>query len=173
MTTTKYYYKEVEICGEKIKAEYFTFGSNPSTNQNKALRLWDKITDSYYRIKRNLTDIYWEIRYGFQRMFRGYDSVDIFDTFSKFTDRYYKILTRYKNIKNSHPGTMSEEEWDNIINDMLLHLYYMNEYNVDKELCKNVPDNWIPRHSTVQPIMDKHKDEFFKLFSKYFYYLWD
>ncbi len=162
--------KQITIAGETIEAEYFSVNY---TSHNIPTSLWDKITTPYYIIKRKLSDTYWEIRYGFQRMFRGYDSVDVFDTFSRFTERYYKILTRYRANIHSHPGTMTEEEWENIIDEMLLHLKYMDERKVDEELCKDVPDNWLPCIKTADMIMEKHKDEFFKLFSKYFYNLWD
>ena len=68
---------------------------------------------------------------------------------------------------------MTEEEWNNIIDEMIFHLRYMDEEKVDEELCKDVPDNWIPCVPTIDMITEKHKDEFFKLFSKYFYNLWD
>ena len=41
------------------------------------------------------------------------------------------------------------------------------------ELEKNVPDDWVASYKTVNPILDKHKDAFFELFSKYFFDLWD
>ena len=56
---------------------------------------------------------------------------------------------------------------------MILHLYWMDENNVIKELEKDVPENWSLSLKTTQEIMDKHKNEFFKLFSEYFYCLWD
>jgi enoyl-[acyl-carrier-protein] reductase (NADH) len=67
----------------------------------------------------------------------------------------------------------SAEEWDNVIDEMLYHLHYMDEENVIKELEKDVPDEWNASHIVVHEIMNKHKEEFFILFSKYFYDLWD
>ena len=163
---------KVEINGEEIQAEYSEI-HHECNLLNKSLNLWDKITMPFYRIKNKLRDVYWEIRYGFQRMFKGYDYVDTFETFAKFTERYYKILTEYKKHHNSHPSNFTEEEWDNIIDDMLRHLYYMDEENVEKELSKDVPDNWVVSSKTTYEIMEKHKNEFFKLFSEYFYNIWD
>ena len=163
---------KVEIDGEEIQAEHLEF-KHDFDSLNKSFNLWDKITIPFYRIKNKLRDVYWEIRYGFQRMFKGYDYVDTFETFAKFTERYYKILMEYKKHHNSHPSNFTEEEWDNIIDDMLRHLYYMDEENVEKELSKNVPENWTVGSKTTYEIMEKHKNEFFKLFSEYFYNLWD
>ena len=106
-------------------------------------------------------------------MFKGYDYVDTFETFSKFIDRYSKILKEYKENLHGHPGYMAEEEWNAILDQMIFHLYYMDEDNVDKELYKDVPDNWIVTWDTTSDILEKHKNEFFKLFSEHFYDLWD
>jgi hypothetical protein len=106
-------------------------------------------------------------------MFKDYDVTDIFSIHSKFVERYSKILVDYKNSLHGHPINLTQEEWEVIIGDMIKHLYYMDEENVEKELSKGVPENWTPSCKTVGEIMDKHKDEFFKLFSEYFYNLWD
>jgi hypothetical protein len=68
---------------------------------------------------------------------------------------------------------MTVEEWDAVIDEMLYHLKYMDEETVTEELEKNVPEDWSASYRTVNPILEKHKDAFFKLFSKYFYDLWD
>ena len=71
-----------------------------------------------------------------------------------------------------HPGFMTEKEWDSILDKMIYHLYYMDECNIDNEIMKQVPDNWIPTLRCTNEIMEKHKGEFFKLFSEYFYHLY-
>lgn len=128
---------------------------------------------SIWKTKFWLKDTYWTVRYGLQRMFKGYDSVDIFDTFSSFIKRYHKILTEIKKNHYTHPFEMSDEEWNNIIDEMIYHLYYMNEHNVNKELMEDKPEDWTPCYNTTYEIVNKHKDEFFNLFSKYFFDLWD
>lgn len=161
-------------------AEYFIFDHSdwwPSkeikTFKDKLEKLWDIITTPYYKAKWKIRDAYWEVRYGFQRMFKGYDSVDTFEIFSKFIDRYTKILTEYRKTHVGYVYDLTEEKWDEIIDEMIYHLYYMDEWHVIEELEKDVPDNWSASAKTVSKIMDKHKDEFFKLFSEYFYSLWD
>ena len=138
-------------------------------------KIWDIITTPFWRMKHKIRDAYWEVRYGFQRMFKGYDSVDTFETFAKFIDRYTKILTEYRKKHWGIPLEFVdlEEEWDNVIDEMLYHLHYMDEETVVDELEKDVPDDWSISHITVHEILNKHKDAFFELFSKYFYDLWD
>lgn len=141
--------------------------------KDRLYELWVDIILPLRRLKGKIDNIYWQVRYGFQRMFRGYDSVDCFDISAKFIERYYKILTQYRKNHWGYPYKLSIDEWDNIIDEMIYHLYYMNEENVEKELCKNMPENWHPSLITTNEIMDKHKDAFFELFSKYFFDLWD
>lgn len=170
---TIYHKKEITIAGETITAEYFETNLDFKVERNRLSVLWYNITLPFYRFKHKIRDIYWEIRYGFQRMFKGYDYVDTFGLCDKFIDRYYKILTEYKKNLHGHPAHMTEEEWNNIIDQMLFHLYYMDEDHIDEELGKDVPDSWIPTWKTTGEIMEHHKNEFFKLFSEHFYDLWD
>lgn len=165
---------------DTIEATYTTFDHSDwfKTKEIKTLKdvlekIWDVITTPYYKVKWHVREVYWEIRYGFQRMFKGYDSVDTFETFAKFIERYTKILTEYRNTHIGYVGTMTEEEWDGIIDEMIYHLKYMDEETVTEELEKDVPDDWSVSAITVYEVMDKHKDAFFKLFSEYFYNLWD
>lgn len=161
---------EAQVGKDTIEAKYFKSSFNFTPIKWST---WDKITIPFYRAGRIIRDTYWNIRYGFQRMFKGYDSVDIFDTFAKFIERYTKILTELKKCRCSYPCDMTEEEWDNIIDEMLYHLHYMDEENIIEELEKSIPEGWIPSWETTGKIMDEHKEKFFELFSKYFYNLWD
>lgn len=172
----KFHTKEIEIGGEIFQVEYREYSDNfeyEDSIENKMLEKLNEITSLYYRFKIKIESIYWNIYHGFERMFKGYDSIDTFEIFSKFIERYSKILREYRKNHLGYVGTMSAEEWDDIIDDMLYHLYFMDENNVEKELCKDVPESWIPSYQVVQEIMSGHKDRFFELFSKYFYFLWD
>lgn len=143
------------------------------TFKDKLDKFWDVITTPYYKAKWKIDRVYWNCRYGFERMFKGYDSVDTFEIFAKFIERYTKILTEYRKTHVGYVGTMTEEEWDGIIDEMLYHLKYMDEETVTEELEKDVPDDWSASAIIVYEVMDKHKDAFFKLFSEYFFNLWD
>lgn len=175
------YYATVKVGKDTIEnAEFVTFNVDLANRPKRIKMHKDSIGDLWWNIKRpfrifksKCSKIYWEVRYGFQRMFKGYDSVDCFETFAKFTERYSKILTQYKNTHWGYPYKVSSDEWDNIIDEMIYHLHYMNQDNVENELCKDMPENLTPTFKTVDDIMNKHKDEFFNLFSKYFFDLWD
>ncbi len=158
-------------------AEYFVFEhtivKRDKTFKDKLEDFWDAITTPYYVVRRWVRRAYWECRYGFQRMFRGYDCVDTFEIYDRFIERYTKVLTELRNKHDGYPCNLSEEKWDEILDEMIYHLYYMKEPNVIEELERDVPEDWSPSFRTVGEIMDRHKNEFFKLFSEYFYNLWD
>lgn len=175
------HYTTAQVGKDTIEnAEYidmnFSLSDRPQrkkTFKDKWYDLWYNIVSPFRKLGWKIEKLYWKSRYGCERMFKGYDSVDCFETFSRFTERYYKIFTEYKKNHHGYPCNLSENEWEDILDEMIYHLYYMCEENVNKELSKNVPEGWIPTWKTSEEIMNKHKDEFFKLFSKYFYFLWD
>lgn len=179
--STRNEHKAIATVGkDTIEAEYFTFDHSDwlpkkeiKTFKDVLEKIWDVITTPYYKAKWWIRETYWEIRYGFQRMFRGYDYVDTFETFAKFTERYGKILKRLRANHCGHPYELTEEKWDEILDEMIYHLKYMDEETVVQELERDVPDDWSASYKTVSAIMDKHKDAFFELFSKYYYHLWD
>ena len=173
----KLYKNNVEIGGEVFEQiEYMDYTSDINCLRelfNEKVNFWDKITIPFARAKYVIKDFCWNIRYGFQRMFKEYDCVDTFEIYYKFAKRYHKILTEYKKNMYGYPACMTKEEWDNIVDEMITHLYYMDEDNVTKELENGMEDRWSPSLETTSKIMEVHKDKFFKLFSEYFYYLWD
>lgn len=176
VSTREVHTTTVKVGKDIIEAEYWILDHSPFWEPREMKwfeKVWDVITTPYYKAKWKIKEAYWEVRYGFERMFKGYDSVDTFEIFSKFIERYTKILTEYRNTHIGYIYNMTEDEYDNIINEMLYHLHYMDEWTVIEELEEDVPENWSASAKTVGQIMDKHKDEFFKLFSEYFFNLWD
>lgn len=176
VSTRETHYATATVGIDTIEAEYFTFDHSnlfESEKMNAFEKMLDAITRLYYKIKWKIRNAYWEVCYGFERMFKGYDNMDTFEIFYKFIKKYKKVLTEFRNNHYGYPANLTEEEWDNILDSMLYHLYYMEEDNVIKELEKDVPDNWSVSLKTINEVMEKHKNGFFKLFSEYFYNLWD
>lgn len=167
--------KDVTIDNETIKNVKFT--SYKDIWENNPLKpkwnLWDKITIPFYRFRRLIVDTYYRIYHGFQRMFKDYDDYDVFELFSSFTNRYGKILTDYRKTHTGCPSEFTNKQWEAIIDEMLYHLKFMDETYIKNSLCEGMPEHWLPASLVVYEIMERHKDEFFKLFSKYFYNLWD
>lgn len=90
----------------------------------------------------------------------GYDEYATWMTFSWFIDTMKSILISYRKNHCGYPIDLENEEWNNIIDKMISLLDDMDEDN--------------PKYNKGDfEEMYKSKDEFFKLFSKYFYNLWD
>lgn len=117
VSTNEKHYATAKVGNDIIEnVEYITFDHSDwfktkeaKTFKDNLEKFWDVITTPYYRIKWKVREAYWEVRYGFQRMFKGYDSVDTFETFAKFIERYTKILTEYRKTHVGYVGTMTNE----------------------------------------------------------------
>ena len=134
---------------------------------------WDSVKYFPWRLGFKIKNLYYQVKYGFQRMFRSYDDTEVFNMDMTFIDRYLKILKDFRKNHCGYPPSITNEQWDDILDEMIKHLSLMTEDNAETELKKGMPDSFKPDYKTVSEIMDRHKDEFFKLFSKWFYNLWD
>lgn len=103
----------------------------------------------------------------------GYDEYAGWETFNWFIDTMKPILQSYHNhvgvpivIENFSEDTHDENaaEWYRIVDRMIELLDLMDEENPKYEDA-----DWKQQDDE----MFKAKDEFFELFSKYFYNLWD
>ena len=112
------------------------------------------------------------IKFGFQRMFRGFDNSDCWAFKWNFIERNYKLIKHFKNNCVNYPCTMTEEEWDNILDRMLHCLYMMDEDKVITYLKIDMPEDWEPATNSVYEIMERYKNEFFDLMKEHFYDLW-
>ena len=164
--------KNVTIGGTTFEVEYINFRTEDHPFDFK-WTLWDKITIPFYRLKSKIKDYYRQVRYAFQRMFKGYDCTETFELFSNFIDRYRKILKDYKKHHWGHPGELEEEEWETIIDRMIYCLDMMDESYVKKLLLEDMSSVYIVSPKSTYEIMTKYKNEFFQMFSKWFYDLWD
>lgn len=114
----------------------------------------------------------------------GYDEYATWETFNWFIDTMKPILKEYNSTRNGAPVILedyfeiggeeasekNDKMWDDIVNRMIELLDLMDECNpkYDAEEYKGI-DNWKKQDEE----MKMAKDEFFELFSKYFYCLWD
>lgn len=96
-----------------------------------------------------------EIKYAIQRAWIGYDKPSIWDIRYDFICLYKEKLFEFKKNLHSMPIGLSLQEWEKIIDKMISLLNIMQD-EIDE----------YKKPSTA-------KDEFFDLFSKHFYDLWD
>lgn len=114
-----------------------------------------------------------EIKNALERAFRGFGELDVLNISFWFKETMDKMIRwRLKNIRY-YPDGMTEYEWENTLIDMLEHLRMMDddaaykELFGDKDTCLLTMDDWL----RVQHLVDFHKEEFMKLFNKYFWEL--
>ena len=146
------------------------------------------------RLKVRVNELIWDIRYAWQRAWRGYDNADVFSIDSHFIERYKAILKNFNktrhclfNIPEKYREqfngrlNFTDEETSIIIDTMIYHLEMMNEDNVEKVLCgTNIYDkdyNWKLRTvddlKRIASVMNQNKEAFMKLFNDFFWDLWD
>lgn len=145
-----------------------------------------------------LKELYWELRYAWHRVWKGYDDVDVCECFEMFRIRMIRILEdfikngdslftipkqseHYNELLKKYPKGYFDKETTNIIyQTMIYHLQMMNEDNVEKTLYENnvYDDNYqinchnIEDYNRINSIMEQNKEAFMKLFSLFYYHLW-
>ncbi|MBQ9673264.1 MAG: hypothetical protein IJV39_01420 [Ruminococcus sp.] len=116
-------------------------------------------------------------------MKHGYDMYACWETFDWFIHTIRKILTHQRYYRHGSPVTVdglneyipdeekqkalteqNEKNWNQILDTMFALLDEMDEENPEYENLD---------YHQQQTKMNTSKDIFFKLFSQYFYYLWD
>lgn len=126
-------------------------------------------SDPWYKNIRNIPLYFRRIRF-FNK--RGYDEAATWETFDWFIQTMRDILSEYRKkhygyivIDSEKSDEWNETTWNDIIDKMISLLDDMDEFN----------ENYEDEYNSVKAAqkMNSAKDEFFELFSKYFYALWD
>lgn len=114
----------------------------------------------------------WDIQYAIERALYGYESIAVFDLDSTFTERYLEILKQFKE-GCSYPAEMTYEEWQANIDIMIGFLKIMqeNDFAYAKKLSNDSYDWEAMRQFKAKK--EQAKNEFFELFSLFFFDLWD
>ena len=152
-----------------------------------------------YKLRRFFRELRWELRYAWRRVWRGYDDVDFFECFEMFRRRMIRILEdfikyghgllnlpqeseHYNELLERFPeGYFDEENTKLIYQAMIFHLQMMDENYVEKKLYgDNIYDDdyevdyrSIGDYKRIYSVMRQNKDAFMKLFSLFYYDLWD
>jgi hypothetical protein len=108
----------------------------------------------------------WSVRYAFQRIYRGYDDRDVFEFYSNFLKRNTKILKDFKKNNTGYPGDLTEDEWDNILQDIIDYLE-----SADEDVA--FVDNWsIENQKQSDDYAEQNKNKGFDLLKERFFNLW-
>ena len=115
-------------------------------------------TSGRYNFKGYTKHFYWY----FQRLFKGYDDSQTFSLYMDITEWILPRLIRFQELKNGYPMDYSEEEWDEIVDKMILAFELIIEEDMDFD----------PYDKTRYELRNKKIDEGLVLFAKCYKHLW-
>ena len=153
--------------------------------------------------KTNIKDFFrelrWQLKYAWRRAWYGYDDVDMFECFEMFRRRMIRILEDFIKYGNGLLNVPKESEHYNellkqfsdryfdenntksIYETMIYHLQMMDKDYVEKVLygsniydddyevgCRSIEDD-----KRIYSVVRQNKNAFMKLFSLFYYDLWD
>ena len=125
------------------------------------------------RLKFLIKEAKYNLRKRIQRFKHGYSDEDVWNMDTWFVETIIPMLHQLKTRGIGTPAYLTEDEWHDILDQMLNHLYFMNEDNVVKFLGLYPYPTTTEDYKRINEILLDHKNKFFELFSKYFYDLWD
>ena len=151
------------------------------------------------KLRHFLRELRWELRYAWRRAWFGHDDVEMYERFEMSRSRMIRILEDF--IKHGHgllnlpqesehynkllekfpEGYFDDENTKLIYQTMIFHLQMMDEDYVEKKLygsnvydgnyevgCRSIED-----HKRIYSVMRQNKNAFMKLFSLFYFDLWD
>lgn len=95
-----------------------------------------------------IRDFYWQLRYAWQRAWRGYDSLDVFDIGGQFERRMPVLLRQFlqHNIGLFYDveveKQLTKEETDEVVKQMIYYFENCDEDVVTKRLIGEWPPKW-------------------------------
>ena len=151
------------------------------------------------KLRHFLRELRWELKYAWRRAWIGYDDVDMFECFEMFRRRMIRIMEdfirhghgllnlpqeseHYNELLKKFPERCFDDKNTKLIyQTMIFHLQMMDEDYVEKKLygsnvydddyevgCRSIED-----HKRIYSVMRQNKNAFMKLFSLFYFDLWD
>ena len=118
---------------------------------------------------RKIKDIYYEVKYAFQRMFRGYGDDEIIDFDYKFIERTARMLADIERSCDCFPAhkvsSLSQWKWK-----LRLMKYYL--IRMDEDFYTDETGEYTDEYEEVMKQVEVNKKEFFHLFSEFFFDLY-
>jgi hypothetical protein len=107
-----------------------------------------------------------------QRFIRGWADEDTWCINYWFVETLIPMMKEYRKGNNGYPFELTEEEWDNIVDDMIYYLEGMTEEGATRQLYGKEQQVTQETIRETYNYMRDSKDKFFELFAKYFENLW-
>ncbi len=125
----------------------------------------------WYLVPRMLRDFRYEVKYAWQRVFRGWDDPAWYSFYSEHSRRTIETLTYLKKNHNGHPGQMSgSEEWVAILDKMIDG--FMAADSISRMEYHDGAHTHEEREAKREA-MQKRFENGMVLFTEYYFHLWD
>jgi len=125
----------------------------------------------------------WELRYAWQRAWRGYDFTDVFELGYNFVERMPFLLREFKEnnvallpaLDDENRMSLTEEETDAVLDEMIFYFENCNEDHVYKRLFGVYPWDEDFNHTKYRQAYEEKErcwNEAMRLFAKWSADLW-
>lgn len=98
-----------------------------------------------------------KIKFFFQRLIRGWDDSETWSLDITIANFVLPRLIRFKELKQGHPPNITNDEWDEILDKIILSFEYHASHSKFIIKLQDYPE---PKEGMI-------------LFGQYFIYLWD
>ena len=142
---------------------------------NSKSTFWDRVTMPFQKLKARMVDKKKQRTFSRQRAKKGYSDLDAWEIRTWFVHRIVPMLREMSDKANSHPEEMEFEEWQALLRHMADLAEIMDTWEdgaIKMKLGIDENDNTSESLERIYKEKYKAKDEFFTLFSKWFYHLW-
>jgi len=146
-------------------------------------RVYRLIWNNFY-----INDMWRDILAFIQRGKRGWANRDVWGFGKHLSKIILEGLKHLKQYQNGHPGDLTEEQWIDILNQIIYtfetaydiwdgDVYYMALHEWDEKRYQEMLTYSKTKDAGIKKILNKKEarelEEGFKLFNKYFFSLWD
>lgn len=136
----------------------------------------------------HIKTLYWQLRYAWQRAWKGYDYTDVFELGFNFTERMPTLLREFKehnvgllpDLDKNDGSSLTEEQTDAILDEMIFYFENCDEDVVYGRLFGSTSfedhqhdrDLWLERINQADKERSRCWDEAMQLFAKWSGCLW-
>jgi hypothetical protein len=128
------------------------------------------------KIRYKIKDLMSEIRLAFQRAWQGFDYSEVWNINTCFIERMNLMLPHLLKYHVAHPGDMTNEEWESILQNMIDEFYLADEENFIDFYQNKYSINMLKDNYDIMAYCNEynqHKEKALDLFVKHFDALWD
>jgi hypothetical protein len=133
--------------------------------KNKIINLYNYI---FYCIPYKIKDFRYEVKWAYQRVFRGFDDRAFWGLDSYLTEIILPVLKFLRKDGNGYPSKLTDEEWKDVLDKMIIGFQELHDegYMEGEWETYTWDKNRLIAHQ-------KKVNEGLKLFSRHFQNLWN